>query len=178
MGGVVIARLRDGAIEVGGERLGPLSPTTAPWLMGKLRCASSAAVHSSVDSLSQVGEVEEEEERGRRRGDVKGQRSRGDSLLSRRKIPSSFIFGEAHGTGMPMGSLTVKLLGSPQHRRAVLQHTAQGRGANVGCDGMGDMDGGREPDPDRSRGHGGHGRSGFAGRVAVVPSPASAPSHA
>lgn len=69
-----------------------------------------------------------------------------------------------------MGSLTVKLLGSPQHRRAVLQHTAQGRGANVGCDGMGDMDGGREPDPDRSRGHGGHGRSGFAGRVAVVPS--------
>lgn len=67
-----------------------------------------------------------------------------------------------------MGSLTVKLLGSPQHRRAVLQHTAQGRGANVGWDGMGDMDGGREPDPDRSRGHGGHGRSGFAGRVAVV----------
>lgn len=76
-----------------------------------------------------------------------------------------------------MGSLA-EALGLPtQHRRALLQHTAQGRGANVGCDGMGDMDGGREPDPDRSRGHGGHGRSGFAGRVAVVPSPASAPSH-
>lgn len=76
-----------------------------------------------------------------------------------------------------MGSLA-EALGLPtQHRRALLQHTAQGRGANVGCDGMGDMDGGREPDPDRSRGHGGHGRSGFAGRVAVIPSPASAPSH-
>lgn len=111
-------------------------------------------------------------------GDVKGQRSRGGSLYQHVRYRAHLFSGEAHGTGMPMCSLTVKLLGSPQHRRAVLQHTAQGRGANVGCDGMGDMDGGREPDPDRSRGHGGHGRSGFAGRVAVVPSPASAPSHA